>query len=322
MLFLRARWYNPYLNRFVSPDTIIPDFRNPQNTNAYTYVLNNPVNHTDPSGLCPDPICTGSSPDPRDLTDWLYREMVHNTTDPIIRNLRAWNAIANGWGGVGVVACGAGWAAGEPIIMVGGGVVVVGGMVFEGTALYEFAQQVKNGARWDFKDEIGIKLGPGITLCTSPSACYDDIEYSVPGNIYFAYIGGAAGFLGVEIQAGAAWAEVHDPAHDPTSPEYVGAYAGVRDLGSTWWDPSMWNLGDEPADHEAVTLGIKLWEKYRAGMTRAQFESELASYVSRLARCVPDSDPVPEQYAKDWPYPVAYFNNKGRPYVPTKDRCP
>lgn len=50
MLFLRARWYSPYLNRFVSPDTIIPDFANPQRLNRYTYALNNPTRYVDPSG--------------------------------------------------------------------------------------------------------------------------------------------------------------------------------------------------------------------------------------------------------------------------------
>jgi RHS repeat-associated protein len=42
LLYLRARYYEPYLNRFISPDTIIPDFENPQSLNRYSYVVNNP----------------------------------------------------------------------------------------------------------------------------------------------------------------------------------------------------------------------------------------------------------------------------------------
>ena len=45
-----ARWYDPYLNRFLSPDSIIPD---PGSTGAYdryAYVENNPLNYTDPTG--------------------------------------------------------------------------------------------------------------------------------------------------------------------------------------------------------------------------------------------------------------------------------
>jgi hypothetical protein len=45
-----ARWYDDYLGRFVSPDTIVPDPGNPQDLNRYSYVRNNPVGYRDPSG--------------------------------------------------------------------------------------------------------------------------------------------------------------------------------------------------------------------------------------------------------------------------------
>ena len=45
-----ARFYDPYLNRFISPDTIVPDPANPQSFNRYSYVLNNPLRYVDPSG--------------------------------------------------------------------------------------------------------------------------------------------------------------------------------------------------------------------------------------------------------------------------------
>jgi RHS repeat-associated protein len=45
-----ARWYDPGLGRFISPDTIIPDPANPQSLNRYSYVLNNPLRYVDPSG--------------------------------------------------------------------------------------------------------------------------------------------------------------------------------------------------------------------------------------------------------------------------------
>jgi RHS repeat-associated protein len=49
--YTRARWYQPRIGRWTSPDPIIPDFRNPQSINRYAYVLANPVNRVDPSGL-------------------------------------------------------------------------------------------------------------------------------------------------------------------------------------------------------------------------------------------------------------------------------
>jgi len=47
-----ARYYSPYLNQFISPDSIVPDFSNPQSLNRYAYALNNPVKYNDPSGHC------------------------------------------------------------------------------------------------------------------------------------------------------------------------------------------------------------------------------------------------------------------------------
>jgi RHS repeat-associated protein len=53
-----ARYYNPRLGRFMSPDPFGGDILNPQTLNRYTYVLNNPASLIDPLGLCP----TGTVP--------------------------------------------------------------------------------------------------------------------------------------------------------------------------------------------------------------------------------------------------------------------
>ena len=45
-----ARYYDPVLARFIQPDDIIPVLFNPQSYNRYSYVLNNPLRYTDPSG--------------------------------------------------------------------------------------------------------------------------------------------------------------------------------------------------------------------------------------------------------------------------------
>ncbi len=45
-----ARMYDPAIGRFIQPDTIIPSPANPQSWNRYSYVLNNPVRYSDPSG--------------------------------------------------------------------------------------------------------------------------------------------------------------------------------------------------------------------------------------------------------------------------------
>jgi RHS repeat-associated protein len=50
LYYYEARYYSPSVGRFIQPDTIIPDPYNPQALNRYSYVLNNPLRYTDPSG--------------------------------------------------------------------------------------------------------------------------------------------------------------------------------------------------------------------------------------------------------------------------------
>jgi uncharacterized protein RhaS with RHS repeats len=50
LYYYGARYYDPQIGRFISPDTIVPDPANPQTLNRYSYCLNNPLKYTDPSG--------------------------------------------------------------------------------------------------------------------------------------------------------------------------------------------------------------------------------------------------------------------------------
>lgn len=51
-----ARWYSPSIGRFIQADTIVPSVNNPQAMNRYSYVYNNPLRFSDPSGcyICSD----------------------------------------------------------------------------------------------------------------------------------------------------------------------------------------------------------------------------------------------------------------------------
>jgi len=52
-IYLGARYYDPALYRFLSPDPVIPTDRalyNPQRWNLYAYCLGNPINYVDISG--------------------------------------------------------------------------------------------------------------------------------------------------------------------------------------------------------------------------------------------------------------------------------
>ncbi|GBG09342.1 hypothetical protein PAT3040_03986 [Paenibacillus agaridevorans] len=48
--YLRARWYDPSIGRFINKDTFEGELNNPLSLNSYTYAHNNPLRYSDPTG--------------------------------------------------------------------------------------------------------------------------------------------------------------------------------------------------------------------------------------------------------------------------------
>ena len=59
LYYYNARYYDAELGRFTQPDTIVPDPTDSQQFNRYTYVDNNPLKYTDPSGHAIDWVVIG-----------------------------------------------------------------------------------------------------------------------------------------------------------------------------------------------------------------------------------------------------------------------
>ena len=101
-----------------------------------------------------------SEPDPRDLTDWLYREMIDNAKDPTVRRLKAMNWLAGHL--ADAVICDvaqaiamADWSDIPVGLMMSYALVAnrdpaIAATVLHGVALYEYSQLVKDGAIYDF----------------------------------------------------------------------------------------------------------------------------------------------------------------------------
>ena len=50
LYYYNARYYDPTIGRFVSPDSVGQKLSSPQTLNRYSYVQNNPLKYTDPTG--------------------------------------------------------------------------------------------------------------------------------------------------------------------------------------------------------------------------------------------------------------------------------
>jgi len=50
LYYYGARYYNPQLGRFISPDSLVQSPYDPQSLNRYSYCRNNPINYVDPTG--------------------------------------------------------------------------------------------------------------------------------------------------------------------------------------------------------------------------------------------------------------------------------
>ncbi|MEC0192289.1 polymorphic toxin-type HINT domain-containing protein, partial [Paenibacillus apiarius] len=58
--YLRARWYDPSIGRFITEDPYEGELTNPLSLNSYTYVENNPLTKIDPTGNSAWELCAGS----------------------------------------------------------------------------------------------------------------------------------------------------------------------------------------------------------------------------------------------------------------------
>ncbi|MCA9368357.1 RHS repeat-associated core domain-containing protein, partial [Candidatus Kaiserbacteria bacterium] len=58
LYYYNARYYDPEIGQFISPDTIVPEPMRVDAYNRYMYALGNPLKFNDPSGHCIDGIST------------------------------------------------------------------------------------------------------------------------------------------------------------------------------------------------------------------------------------------------------------------------
>jgi hypothetical protein len=167
---------------------------------------------------------------------------------------------------------------------------------------------VRDKARYDFKHKIREEMRTTILFRRNDGRPLWS-EYSVPGNIFFGYIGSYVGFAGWGTHAGAGYAEAADPAHKPIRNVCDRLY-----LNPQWWG----SLFDDPLDYQAIELGINLWRKYGQSLSLHQLKTEIENNYSKLSS-PPAMPPLQSGTGEipvygwrnprgDWPYGVGRFN--------------
>ncbi len=140
------------------------------------------------------------------------------------------------------------------------------------------------------------RKGPGnsIVLCDHQSCGW--YEASMPGNIFYAYIGRVAGFTEIELRAGAVFAQQTDPDNNPDTND---------------WQPSWSPIGlDQATDQTAITLGFQLYNLTRGSSdinsVTAAFKTVLKQYKKGLHH----------QFPAFTSYSVSYPNTPNGPLYP------
>jgi len=249
LLFYNARYYDPTLARFVSPDAMVVhanalnvDFHesdllssakgpnktapsNPQTINRYSYVEDNPVIHTDPTGRCSvdgdsrpasDSACGPQLSGPNhDVGN--YADMVHAAYDTIQTARNSADFI--NW-----------QSGGSP---------------------FGWPDKVKGGGDWDADAAIRKTYGlPANKELYFNAGGRTEVADRLFGNIVFGYLGRGIGM-----------------SRDFLDQQGFGA-------------ESAYDLeGPNKADAEAITFGEDLWERYGNSITEDQLYQEVEDFV-------------------------------------------
>ena len=181
--YLRARYYQPEVGRFITKDPWTGDVQQPASLNRYVYVTANPINRIDPTGH------DGEGPEDREGADPLGLRGPEHRSGPDVppgypddfvdhRDLTIWLAKelnANGFEAMFTMrpfrhlpyrGCRSVWLA-------------------------LWLRRVADDHTWDFKDQIEAMLGDTVLLRGSGEA-FTWYEYSIAGNVNFGYAGRAA----------------------------------------------------------------------------------------------------------------------------------
>ena len=94
-MYYNARYYDPEIGQFISPDSIVPDPTNVFAYNRYMYVYGNPLKYKDATGNIP--ILPFISAGAGAASDYIAQVAMNYYFDPSITTVDEAMASVNGW---------------------------------------------------------------------------------------------------------------------------------------------------------------------------------------------------------------------------------
>jgi len=249
LLYLRARYYQPEVGRFITKDPWAGDVWRPGTLNRYVYVTNSPVNLVDPRGLDGDEPLGSLPSDPPPVVRWVREEMVHNAQSDVLARILTLNALSASLQGDASRAAKLG-------------------------AFVKFGWMVRQGGPWDPKSYIIKHFEGGASQRIGDYWYY----YDIWGNIMFGYLGIAGGFSESELLNGAGLEQVGSDTW------YAARYLDPCLLPRPRYGPVaallLWTW-DHPEDRVTAKIGMRLWKTHGINVQVHHITSEVVDAGDR-----------------------------------------
>ena len=261
LMYYYARYYDPALGTFVSPDSLVPDPGMVIDYNRFLYVRGNPLKYADPTGrdpLGPEWIEAfkathwGQEPTDKDLLDRLISLEYPGRGPSGTWNHEDWVDYTNNREKILVVLMKKdpiGWLWRKMKVNAQSRVAKeIAGLLDKrydprdlNEAYNKWKAQVADKKPWDFKADIQTNIGDWFLFRTK------GYRYDIWANIHYGYVGRAIGFGKVELRAGAGYAQL---AQGTSRLSYALSFF------------------DDPIDQAAIRLGMALYDSKGLNVTK------------------------------------------------------
>jgi RHS repeat-associated protein len=269
-----ARFYSPYLNRFISPDNIVPDGQNPQAWNRYSYVGNQPINLNDPTGHFANLAIGAAIGGIVGAALYIYSESKQSDGFNF-KDDWADLAVAAGTAAVagGLIGSGVGAVA---------GVEMLGGIGMAGALVVDHATNIATGSDFSIPNHIdagGVGFMTGATIGMLPEGTPTLVKMLVASTV-----NGGYSFLKRRL----GMIEDDDPIGDMIDMITAGASEGIGSGISNGMKPIIGESASELAGglgSAAVETTVKVKNKKRISQVRtSNLTSELSFCNGRTCR--------------------------------------